>query len=72
MRFLLCSILFATLAVSAGPRPTKDPVAPIPLPAGVADPAGKIGYLTGATGVIEAFFQIRLRRNGTRSVPNHF
>jgi hypothetical protein len=50
---LLAPLIFVS-ALSAAPAPANATIAPIPLPAGVADPAGKIGYLAGARGVIEA------------------
>lgn len=57
MRSLLCGALVATLMpalLSAAPAPADKLIAPHPLPAGVADPDGKIGYFAGAKGVIEA------------------
>jgi hypothetical protein len=59
MRFLLISALFATLFASRSltapaPAPEEKVVAPIPLPAGAADPDGKVGYLSGSKGVVEA------------------
>src|SRR5205823_1519283 len=41
-------------ALSAAPAPAENAGTPAPLPAGVADSAGKIGYLAGAKGLIEA------------------
>ncbi len=52
MRYLLCGTLVAFLTLA--PAPADKPIAPVPLPAGVADPEGKIGYFAGAKGVIEA------------------
>jgi hypothetical protein len=49
------AILLSILSVAgAAPGPAEEPIVPIPLPTGVADPAGKIGNVVGIKGHIEA------------------
>src|SRR5262245_22367828 len=59
MRLLSCGLLvIVVLAGGAVPAPVPAPgegvIDPVVLPAGVADPAGKVGYLAGAKGLVEA------------------
>lgn len=53
---VLPTILLLAPAVFAAPAPapTDKVIAPVRLPAGVASPDGKVGFLTGAKGTVEA------------------
>jgi PQQ enzyme repeat len=48
---VLLGLTFQSAALAA---PGGNPVAPVPLPAGITDQAGKVGYVSGAKGGIEA------------------
>lgn len=55
MRLLACGLIaILTGSAPSAPAPAEQAVMPTALPAGVADPAGKVGYFAGAKGVVEA------------------